>query len=62
MPEGKSTRVDPAGMRKAFGAVGHTQVDEEKEKKKAAASTKLDDEGGGLGARMTRGIKRRLGG
>lgn len=59
---GASTKTDPAGMKKAFGAVDHTKVDGEPEKKTPPASTKTDDEGGGLGARMGRAIKKRIGG
>jgi hypothetical protein len=52
---GASTQVDPGGMKKAFGTpVGSTKLDEEPEEKPK-------DEGGGLGSRITRGIRKRIG-
>ena len=60
MPEAKSTRLDPAGMKKAFGTVGHTRLDTDHDKEKEAKPD--GDEGGGLGAKISRGIKKRLGG
>jgi len=58
---GQSTQVDdPAGMKGAFKTpVGHTKVDEDPNS--GAREGEKSDEGGGLGARIVRGIKKRIG-